>query len=141
MNPAVSGGLPAAIALTAELGRVACPLPVLDGFMAVRLAGPLAWLADGIAAATVCVLVASPESPESPAATPASSWAASWPRNSGRRSWTCSGRRPRWPSRTTAAPFRPRWNTPLSLMYVIGGGTNDIQRGLIARALGLPRQA
>ncbi|HTQ94407.1 MAG TPA: hypothetical protein VMK84_33435 [Streptosporangiaceae bacterium] len=27
----------------------------------------------------------------------------------------------------------------LSLMYVIGGGTNDIQRGLIARGLGLPR--
>jgi alkylation response protein AidB-like acyl-CoA dehydrogenase len=27
----------------------------------------------------------------------------------------------------------------LSLMYVIGGGTNDVQRGLIARGLGLPR--
>ncbi|HLN05278.1 MAG TPA: acyl-CoA dehydrogenase family protein [Acidimicrobiales bacterium] len=27
----------------------------------------------------------------------------------------------------------------LSMMYVIGGGTNDVQRGLIARALGLPR--
>jgi alkylation response protein AidB-like acyl-CoA dehydrogenase len=27
----------------------------------------------------------------------------------------------------------------LSVMYVVGGGTNDIQRGLIARALGLPR--
>jgi len=27
----------------------------------------------------------------------------------------------------------------LSIMYVVGGGTNDIQRGLIARALGLPR--
>ncbi|SFS11534.1 Acyl-CoA dehydrogenase [Agrococcus baldri] len=26
-----------------------------------------------------------------------------------------------------------------SIMYVVGGGTNDIQRGLIARALGLPR--
>jgi hypothetical protein len=26
----------------------------------------------------------------------------------------------------------------LSVMYVVGGGTNDIQRGLIARALGLP---
>jgi alkylation response protein AidB-like acyl-CoA dehydrogenase len=25
-------------------------------------------------------------------------------------------------------------------MYVIGGGTNDIQRGIIARALGLPRE-
>jgi hypothetical protein len=24
-------------------------------------------------------------------------------------------------------------------MYVVGGGTNDIQRGLIARGLGLPR--
>jgi hypothetical protein len=24
-------------------------------------------------------------------------------------------------------------------MYVAGGGTNDIQRGLVARALGLPR--
>ena len=27
----------------------------------------------------------------------------------------------------------------LSVMYVVGGGTNDIQRGLIARGLGLPR--
>jgi alkylation response protein AidB-like acyl-CoA dehydrogenase len=27
----------------------------------------------------------------------------------------------------------------LSIMYVIGGGTNDIQRGIIARGLGLPR--
>ena len=27
----------------------------------------------------------------------------------------------------------------LSIMYVVGGGTNDIQRGLIARGLGLPR--
>lgn len=26
-----------------------------------------------------------------------------------------------------------------SIMYVVGGGTNDIQRGLIARALGLPK--
>jgi alkylation response protein AidB-like acyl-CoA dehydrogenase len=26
-----------------------------------------------------------------------------------------------------------------SLLYVIGGGTNDIQRGIIARGLGLPR--
>ena len=26
-----------------------------------------------------------------------------------------------------------------SVMYVVGGGTNDIQRGLIARSLGLPR--
>ncbi len=25
-------------------------------------------------------------------------------------------------------------------MYVIGGGTNDIQRGIIARGLGLPRE-
>jgi alkylation response protein AidB-like acyl-CoA dehydrogenase len=28
----------------------------------------------------------------------------------------------------------------LSLMYVVGGGTNDVQRGMIARALGLPRE-
>ncbi|MFV0459245.1 MAG: acyl-CoA dehydrogenase family protein [Actinomycetales bacterium] len=28
----------------------------------------------------------------------------------------------------------------LAPMYVIGGGTNDIQRGLIARSLGLPRE-
>lgn len=28
----------------------------------------------------------------------------------------------------------------LSMMYVIGGGTNDIQKGLIARLLGLPRE-
>jgi alkylation response protein AidB-like acyl-CoA dehydrogenase len=27
----------------------------------------------------------------------------------------------------------------LSIMYVVGGGTNDVQRGLIARGLGLPR--
>ncbi|MEV1176730.1 acyl-CoA dehydrogenase family protein, partial [Nonomuraea sp. NPDC049784] len=27
----------------------------------------------------------------------------------------------------------------LSVMYVVGGGTNDIQRGLIARGVGLPR--
>ena len=26
-----------------------------------------------------------------------------------------------------------------SIMYVVGGGTNDVQRGLIARAIGLPR--
>ena len=26
-----------------------------------------------------------------------------------------------------------------SIMYVVGGGTNDIQRGIIARSLGLPR--
>jgi alkylation response protein AidB-like acyl-CoA dehydrogenase len=26
-----------------------------------------------------------------------------------------------------------------SIMYVVGGGTNDVQRGLIARAVGLPR--
>jgi len=30
-------------------------------------------------------------------------------------------------------------NLRLSVMYVVGGGTNDIQRGLISRALGLPR--
>lgn len=29
----------------------------------------------------------------------------------------------------------------LSIMYVVGGGTNDVQRGLIARGLGLPRPA
>jgi alkylation response protein AidB-like acyl-CoA dehydrogenase len=27
----------------------------------------------------------------------------------------------------------------LSIMYVVAGGTNDIQRNLIARGLGLPR--
>ncbi len=26
-----------------------------------------------------------------------------------------------------------------SIMYVVGGGTNDVQRGLIVRGLGLPR--
>jgi hypothetical protein len=26
-----------------------------------------------------------------------------------------------------------------SILFVVGGGTNDIQRNLIARALGLPR--
>jgi hypothetical protein len=57
-----------------------------------------------------------------------------------------------WPSATTAvtaalaephdgSPFPPtlEYQLRLSLMYVIGGGTNDIQRGLIARGLGLPR--
>lgn len=27
----------------------------------------------------------------------------------------------------------------LSVMYVVGGGTNDVQRGIVARGLGLPR--
>ena len=27
----------------------------------------------------------------------------------------------------------------ISIKYVVGGGTNDIQRNLIARSLGLPR--
>jgi hypothetical protein len=26
-----------------------------------------------------------------------------------------------------------------SIMFVVGGGTNDVQRGLIARGLGLPK--
>jgi len=55
------GDLPSAVALTVELGRVACPLPVLDGFVAVRLAGLLSWLAEGIAAGSVRILVASPD--------------------------------------------------------------------------------
>jgi alkylation response protein AidB-like acyl-CoA dehydrogenase len=59
-----AGDLTAAVALAAELGRVACPLPVLDGFVAVRLAGPLSWLADGIAAGEVRVLIASPAGAE-----------------------------------------------------------------------------
>lgn len=33
----------------------------------------------------------------------------------------------------------PEYLGRLAPMYVIGGGTNDIQRGLIARGLGLPR--
>jgi alkylation response protein AidB-like acyl-CoA dehydrogenase len=33
----------------------------------------------------------------------------------------------------------PEYLNRLAPMYVIGGGTNDIQRGLIARGLGLPR--
>jgi alkylation response protein AidB-like acyl-CoA dehydrogenase len=39
------------------------------------------------------------------------------------------------------SPFPPtlEYQLRLSPMYVIGGGTNDIQRGLIAWALGLPR--
>jgi len=36
-------------------------------------------------------------------------------------------------------PATLEYELRLSLMYVIGGGTNDIQRGLIARGLGLPR--
>lgn len=35
------------------------------------------------------------------------------------------------------APFE--YALRLSVMYVVGGGTNDVQRGLIARGLGLPR--
>lgn len=46
------------LAFTAELGRAACPLPLLDGFVAVRLAGSESWLAAGVAAGTVRVLVA-----------------------------------------------------------------------------------
>jgi hypothetical protein len=46
-----AGDLPSAVALTADLGRVACPLPVLDGFVTVLItAGPLPWLAEGVAA-------------------------------------------------------------------------------------------
>lgn len=36
-------------------------------------------------------------------------------------------------------PAETEYLLRLSVMYVVGGGTNDIQRGLIARALGLPR--
>ena len=36
-----------------------------------------------------------------------------------------------------SAPFE--YGLRLSVMYVVGGGTNDVQRGLIARGLGLPR--
>jgi alkylation response protein AidB-like acyl-CoA dehydrogenase len=36
-------------------------------------------------------------------------------------------------------PATVEYQLRLSLMYVIGGGTNDVQRGLIARGLGLPR--
>ena len=59
-----AGDLQTALALAAELGRAACPLPVLDGFAAVRLAGPGSWLADGVAAGTVRVLVAPDAGPE-----------------------------------------------------------------------------
>ncbi len=38
----------------------------------------------------------------------------------------------------TAGPG-PEYLNRLAPMYVIGGGTNDIQRGLIARGVGLPR--
>jgi alkylation response protein AidB-like acyl-CoA dehydrogenase len=53
-----AGDLQTALALTAELGRAACPLPVLDGFAAVRLGGAESWLAVGVAGGTVRVLVA-----------------------------------------------------------------------------------
>jgi hypothetical protein len=43
----------------------------------------------------------------------------------------------RWPWPPCARAFE--YGLRLSIMYVVGGGTNDIQRGLIARALGLPR--
>lgn len=36
-----------------------------------------------------------------------------------------------------ALPFE--YGLRLSVMYVVGGGTNDVQRGLIARGLGMPR--
>jgi alkylation response protein AidB-like acyl-CoA dehydrogenase len=41
------------------------------------------------------------------------------------------------PRAALAGPFEQ--GLRLSVMYVVGGGTNDIQRGLIARGLGLPR--
>ena len=46
--------------------------------------------------------------------------------------------------RSPAGPAAPgggefEYGLRLSIMYVVGGGTNDIQRGLIARGLGLPR--
>jgi alkylation response protein AidB-like acyl-CoA dehydrogenase len=37
------------------------------------------------------------------------------------------------------APSNFEYGLRMSLTYVVGGGTNDIQRNLIARALGLPR--
>jgi alkylation response protein AidB-like acyl-CoA dehydrogenase len=48
------------------------------------------------------------------------------------------------PAGALAGPAAPgggefEYGLRLSIMYVVGGGTNDIQRGLIARALGLPR--
>jgi len=225
------GDLTAAVALTAELGRVACPLPVLDGFVAVRLAGPLSWLADGIAAGEVRVLIAAPAEAEvryveaAPAAThlllvPEHGGAASvrtiaearprvglaapaWydvtpgeevaqPRGSAGRAVlgrlaarlqatrvlvaaaitaTTAGRGVALeapmagvlggelaeefgeavldllgpqaalaePHDGSPIPATLEYELRLSLMYVIGGGTNDIQRGLIARGLGLPR--
>lgn len=50
-----AGDLQTALALAAELGRAACPLPVLDGFAAVRLARrrprpPMCWCCPGSAA-------------------------------------------------------------------------------------------
>jgi alkylation response protein AidB-like acyl-CoA dehydrogenase len=53
-----AGDLQTALALTAELGRVACPLPVLDGFAAVWLAGPQSSIAAEIAAGAARVLIA-----------------------------------------------------------------------------------
>lgn len=43
---------------------------------------------------------------------------------------------------TPGAPANGRFEAALRLapMFVIGGGTNDVQRGIIARALGLPRE-
>jgi alkylation response protein AidB-like acyl-CoA dehydrogenase len=48
------------------------------------------------------------------------------------------------PAGALAGPDAPgggefEYGLRLSIMYVVGGGTNDIQRGLIARGLGLPR--
>jgi hypothetical protein len=74
--------LDAALAAVRELGRVACPLPVMDGFVAGRLLGGQPGVPGGGAF---------------------------------------------------------EYGLRLSIMYVVGGGTNDIQRGLIARGLGLPR--
>jgi alkylation response protein AidB-like acyl-CoA dehydrogenase len=42
------------------------------------------------------------------------------------------------PAATMAGPIEE--GLRMSVMYVVGGGTNDVQRGLIARGLGLPRE-
>jgi alkylation response protein AidB-like acyl-CoA dehydrogenase len=41
------------------------------------------------------------------------------------------------PAAALSGPFE--YGLRLSIMYVVGGGTNDVQCGLIARGLGLPR--
>jgi alkylation response protein AidB-like acyl-CoA dehydrogenase len=56
------GALGAAVAAVRELGRVACPLPILDGFAAIRLFAHDDLLADRIASGEIRVIAATGDS-------------------------------------------------------------------------------